>query len=89
MGSVLDPFLNNGLSFAILQPSGKADVEIDRLQIWEMGNAKFFAPSFKNFPDILSIPEAFFVSNCFSVLSTDSGETFSNSSLSSANPNEL
>ena len=60
LGSVLEPFLNNGLSFAILQASGNVDLEIERLQICDIATARIFAPSFKfrNFPDMLSIPEA-------------------------------
>ena len=70
LGSVLEPFLNNGLSFAILQASGNVDLEIERLQIFDISTARIFAPSFRNFPDMFSIPEALFVSRFLSVFKT-------------------
>ena len=44
--SVLDPFLNKGITFAIFQDLGKDDVVIDRLHNCVIGWAITFAPSF-------------------------------------------
>ena len=52
-------FLKIGLSFATLQAFGKALEVIDRLQISLRGFARISAPSFKNFPERLSMPAAF------------------------------
>ena len=89
LGSVLEPFLNNGLSFAILQASGNVDLQIERLQICNIGTARIFALSFRNFPDMLSITEALFASRFLSVFKTDSGETLSKDNLFSLKLNEL
>ena len=64
-GLVLDPFLHNGFILAILQSLGKSPAEMEILHIFVIGFARIFAPSFKNIPQILSIPAAFEVSiNC-------------------------
>ena len=59
MGQVFLPFLKIGLSFATLQAFGKVLEVIDRLQISLRGFARISAPSFKNFPERLSMPAAF------------------------------
>ena len=58
-GLVLDPFLYNGFNLAILQSLGKNPEEMEILHIFVIGFARIFAPSFKNLPEILSIPAAF------------------------------
>ena len=58
-GLVLDPFLYNGFNLAILQSLGKSNEEMEILHIFAIGFASIFAPSFKNLPEILSIPAAF------------------------------
>ena len=64
-GLVLDPFLYNGFNLAILQSLGKSPEEMEILHIFVIGFARIFAPSFKNLPEILSIPAAFEMSvNC-------------------------
>ena len=55
---VLEPFLKRGLTLAILQLLGKELSLIERLQSWDIGRAKTWAPSFKNLPDKLSMPAA-------------------------------
>ena len=62
MGSVLEPLLNNGFNFAILQSERNIEYFIDKLQIWEKDLAKAVAPSFKSLPDRLSSPGALFSS---------------------------
>ena len=54
----LNPFLLKGFNLAILQSFGKSPEEIGVLHISAMGFARVFAPSFKNLPEILSIPAA-------------------------------
>ena len=58
-GLVLDPFLYNGFNLAILLSLGKSPEEMEILHIFAIGFARIFAPSFKNLPEILSIPAAF------------------------------
>ena len=76
-GSVFLPFLNIGFSFATLQALGKTPREIDRLQRAEAGFARTSAPSFKNYPERLSIRAALelliscmIFKTCFSVVLT-------------------
>ena len=60
---LLDLFLtllHNGLSLAILQSKGNFECFIKRLHSFDIGKAKTTAPSFKNLPDDLSTPAAFF-----------------------------
>ena len=59
---VLDPFLYNGFNLAILQSLGKIPEEIEILHIFAVGFARIFATSFKNLPEILSIPADFEIS---------------------------
>ena len=59
MGSLFDPFLKSGFSFACLQPSGKVDRRIERLHNSVIGPAKTAAPSLRNLLAILSNPVAF------------------------------
>ena len=54
----MEPFLKNGLAFAILQLLGNEFGLIERLQSWEIGLAKISTPSFRNLPDKLSMPAA-------------------------------
>ena len=62
---VLDPFLYNGFNSAILQSLGKSPEEMEILHVFAIGFARIFAPSFKNLPQILSIPADFEMSiNC-------------------------
>ena len=58
----MDPFLRNGFSLAILQSFGKKPEEMEILHISAIGFARMFASSFKNLPEILSIPAAFEIS---------------------------
>ena len=53
---VLDPFLNKGFDFSILQESGKLPKSIDRLHSSLMGFEKTREPSFRKRPDRSSIP---------------------------------
>ena len=55
---VLDPFLNKGFSFAILQESGKLPNLIKRLQSSLIGFDKTRESSFTKQPDSSSIPAA-------------------------------
>ena len=62
---VLDPFLYNGFTLAILQSLEESPEEMEILNIFVIGFVRIFAPSFKNLPEILSIPAAFEMSiNC-------------------------
>ena len=56
---MLDPFLNSGFNLDILLLSGTVDKEIDRFSIYIIGRASSEAPSFKNRPEMLSMPTAF------------------------------
>ena len=56
---MLDSFSNSGFNLACLHLSGKVEKDIDKLQISVKGIAMTVAPSFKNFPAILSRPAAF------------------------------
>ena len=58
-GLALDPFLYNGFNLAILQSLGKSPEEVEILHIFVVGFSRIFAPSFKNLPEMLSIPAAF------------------------------
>ena len=58
-GLVLDLILCNGFNLPILQSLGKSSEEMEILHIFAIGFARIFAPSFKNLPEILSIPAAF------------------------------
>ena len=58
-GLVLDSFLCYGFHLAILQSFGKSPEEMGILHIFTIGFSRIFAPSFKNLPEILSIPAAF------------------------------
>ena len=62
------------MSFATLQALGKALEVIDRLQISLRGFARISAPSFKNFPERLSMPAAFEMSMFCIILKTSSWE---------------
>ena len=53
-GSLFEPFVNRGFSFAILHSSGSKDCFIDKFTRLHRGNSKTSAPSFKNFEDIPS-----------------------------------
>ena len=64
-GLVLDPFLYNDFNLAILQSLGKSPEEMEILHIFAIVFARMFAPSFKNLPEVLSVPAAFEMSiNC-------------------------
>ena len=64
-GLVQDPFLYNDFNLAILQSLGKSPEEMEILHVFAKGFARIFAPSFKNLPEILTIPAAFEMSiNC-------------------------
>ena len=61
-GLVFDPFSHNGFNFVIFQSFGKSPKEMDILYIFTTCFARIFPPTFKNFPETLSIPTAFEVS---------------------------
>ena len=64
-GLAQDPFLYNGFNLTILQSLGKSPDQMEILHIFAIGFTRIFAPSFKSFPEILSIPAAFEMSiNC-------------------------
>ena len=69
-GSILDPFLNIGFSFASLHGSGKIFDFMERLHISVTGFAKMTAPSFKNLPGRLSTPAALEISIFFNSFRT-------------------
>ena len=62
------------MSFVTLQAFGKALEVIDRLQISLRSFARILAPSFKNFPERLSMPAAFEISMFCNILKTSSWE---------------
>ena len=65
LGLVLCPLLSNGFNLATLKSLGKSPEEMEILRIFVIGFARVFAPSFRNRPEILSIPAAFEMSiNC-------------------------
>ena len=57
-GLVLDPFLNKGFNFAILQESEKLPNLIERLHSSLIGFDKTCEPSFRKRPERSSIPAA-------------------------------
>ena len=58
-GSVLRPFLYNGLIFATLYLSGKEESLMERLQILAIGVQSIFEPSLRNLPARLFTPVFF------------------------------
>ena len=76
LGSVVESFLNSGFNLAIWQSVGKSEYFMERLHSSEIGFARIFAPSFKNFPERLSIPAALSTVISFSNCSTWSSVTF-------------
>ena len=54
---------------------------MERLHISEIGSARVFAPSFKNFPERLLIPAALSIFTSFNNFSTKSSVTFENLNL--------
>ena len=67
-GSIFEPFQNICFSFAILQGSRKLLYATERMHSSLIGLAKIRVPSFKNFPEIWSIPLAFVTSKIFNNL---------------------
>ena len=64
-GLVLDPFLYNGFNIAVLHSLGKSPEEMEMLDFFAIGFGRIFTSSFKNLPEILSVPAAFEMSiNC-------------------------
>ena len=57
--SLLEPFLNKGISFTILHGSGNKDRFIDKFKRSYRDNANTSVPSFKTFEDIPSRSGAF------------------------------
>ena len=53
------PFLYNGFNLATLQSLGENLEEIELLHTSAIGSARIFAPSFKDSPEILSVPATF------------------------------
>ena len=68
------PFLKLGLRSAVLQAFEKVLKVIDRLQISRRGLARISAPSFKNFPERLSMPAAFEILIFCIIIKTSSSE---------------
>ena len=66
----LVPFLKSDFNFAILQASGNVTEEIDRFHNLVIGVVNNFAPSFRNIPEISSIPEHLASSKFLSILNT-------------------
>ena len=62
--------LCNGFNLAILQSLEKSPEEMEILYIFAIGFARIFARSFKNLPEILSIPTAFEMSRSCKISKT-------------------
>ena len=58
----MEPFLYNGFNLATWQSVGKTKNFMEILHILEIGFARIFAPSFKNFPERLSMPAVYLYS---------------------------
>ena len=58
----MEHFFNDSFNLEIWQSVGKMEYFMERLHILETGFARIFAPSFKHFPEILSIPGSIFIS---------------------------
>ena len=56
---VCETVLYNGFDLAILPSLGKSPAKMEVLHISAIAFARIFAPSFKELPEILSIPAAF------------------------------
>ena len=65
MDLFFEPFLNSGFTFAILQALGKLLDVMERLHNSLICFAKIRPPSFKNVPEIWSIPAAFVTSRIY------------------------
>ena len=65
----------------IWQSLGKMEYFLKRLHILEIGFARIFAPSFKNFPEKLSIPAALSIFISFGNFGRKSSVTFENLNL--------
>ena len=63
-------------NLVIRQPVGKSEYFMERLPISEIGFSKVLVPSFRNFPERLSIPAALSIFIFFSNCSTKSSVTF-------------
>ena len=59
---------------------------MERLHSSEIGFARKFTPSFKNFPERLSIPAALSISICFSNCRTMPSVTFEHLNLEGSRP---
>ena len=77
----MEPFLYNGFNLATWQYFGKTKYFMERLHILEIGFARMFISSFKNFPERLLIPAAFSILMYFNDFSTKSSVTFENLNL--------
>ena len=77
----MEPFLYNDFNLATWQSVGKTDYFMERLHILEIGFASIFAPSFKNFPERLSIPAALSIFISFNNFGTKSLVSFKKLSL--------
>ena len=64
----------------------KSEYSTERIHSSEMGFARIFAPSFKDFPEILSIAAALSIFTSFSNCSTRSAITFENLNLDGSSP---
>ena len=82
-GSILEPFLESGLTFTILQLPGNELSLIERLQSWDIARAKILAPFFRNLPDKLPMPTALSGFKLFQIFNIFSGHASENSKFKS------
>ena len=81
LGSVVQLFLNNGFNLAIWQSLEKMEYLMKRLYILEIGFARIFAPSFKTFPERLSMQVALSIFISFNNFSIKPSVTSENLNL--------
>ena len=87
LGSVVESFLNSGFNLAMWQSVGKNECFTERLHISVIGYfGTIFTPTFKTFPERLSIPAALSIFVSFSNCSTRSPVTLENLNLEGRRP---
>ena len=75
----MELFLKSSLTFANLLLLGNKLSLIGILKSWEIGLAKMSAPSFRNLPDMLSMPAALDGFKPFKIFNIFSGDVSENS----------
>ena len=81
----MEALFKGGFTFAILKLLGSQLNLKGRLRSWDIGLAKISAPSFRNFPERLSMPAASDSFKPFKIFNNFSKEVLENSKFKSLN----